>query len=124
MTPLALAEAGRAVTLVTKAVLGEGSTALAQGGLAAVLGADDGTELHVRDTLVAGAGLCDEAAVRALVEEAPAVVAELQEFGARFDLDVHGRPALTREGGHSRNRIVHAGGDASGAEVTRTLRGA
>lgn len=124
MTAVALADAGRSVTVVTKGALGEGSTAWAQGGLAAVLGADDDTELHVQDTLVAGAGLCDEAAVRTLVEEAPAAVAELQEFGARLDLDVHGRPALTREGGHSRNRIVHAGGDASGAEVTRTLRGA
>jgi L-aspartate oxidase len=124
MTALALAEAGRAVTVVTKGALGDGSTAWAQGGLAAVLGADDDAELHVRDTLVAGAGLCDEEAVRELVTEAPAAVALLQALGAELDLDRHGRPALTREGGHSRDRIVHAGGDASGAEVTRTLTAA
>ncbi|WP_456605789.1 L-aspartate oxidase [Blastococcus sp. SYSU DS0617] len=121
MAAVALAEAGRAVTVVTKGELGAGSTPWAQGGLAAVLGADDDAELHVRDTLVAGAGLCDEPAVRTLVAEAPGAIAELQELGARLDLDDAGRPALTREGGHSRDRIVHAGGDASGAEVTRTL---
>jgi L-aspartate oxidase len=124
MTAVALSDAGCAVTVVTKGVLGDGSTAWAQGGLAAVLGADDDSELHVQDTLVAGAGLCDEAAVRTLVDEAPTAVALLQDLGARLDLDVRGRPALTREGGHSRDRIVHAGGDASGAEVTRTLAGA
>jgi L-aspartate oxidase len=124
MTAVALADAGRAVTVVTKGALGDGSTAWAQGGLAAVLGTDDDTELHVNDTLVAGAGLCDEDAVRTLVEEAPAAIAQLQELGARLDLATAGRPALTREGGHSRDRIVHAGGDASGAEVTRTLTGA
>ena len=121
MTALALADAGRSVTVVTKGALGEGSTRWAQGGLAAVLGADDDAELHVHDTLVAGAGLCDEPAVRALVAEAPKAIGALMELGARLDLDADGRPALTREGGHSRDRIVHAGGDASGAEVTRTL---
>jgi L-aspartate oxidase len=121
MTAVALADAGRAVTVVTKGRLGDGSTAWAQGGLAAVLGPDDDAELHLEDTLVAGAGLCDEDAVRTLVAEAPEAVAALQQLGARLDLDGHGRPALTREGGHSRDRIVHAGGDASGAEVTRTL---
>src|SRR5688572_26100188 len=124
MTAVALADAGRAVTVVTKGALGDGSTAWAQGGLAAVLGPDDDADLHVEDTLVAGAGLCDEEAVRTLVAEAPAAVAELQALGARLDLAPDGHPALTREGGHSRNRIVHAGGDASGAEVTRTLVGA
>jgi L-aspartate oxidase len=124
MTALALADAGRAVTVVTKGVLGEGSTRWAQGGLAAVLGADDDADLHLRDTMVAGAGLCDEPAVRALVDEAPGAVTLLQELGARLDLDADGRPALTREGGHSRDRIVHAGGDASGAEVSRTLSAA
>jgi L-aspartate oxidase len=124
MTALDLSEAGVAVTLVTKGELGDGSTAWAQGGLAAVLGPDDDAGLHVRDTLVAGAGLCDEAAVRTLVDEAPEAIARLEQLGARLDLDRHGRPALTREGGHSRDRIVHAGGDASGAEVTRTLAAA
>ena len=121
MTALGLADAGRTVTLVTKGALGDGSTRWAQGGLAAVLGADDDPELHVRDTLAAGAGLCDEPAVRALVAEAPKAIGTLLELGARLDLDDDGRPALTREGGHSRDRVVHAGGDASGAEVTRTL---
>ncbi|SDE86519.1 L-aspartate oxidase [Blastococcus fimeti] len=124
MTAVALAEAGRAVTVVTKGELGAGSTPWAQGGLAAVLGDDDAAELHVQDTLVAGAGLCDASAVRALVAEAPRAIAQLQELGARLDLAADGRPALTREGGHSRDRIVHAGGDASGAEVTRTLAAA
>ena len=124
MTAVALADVGRAVTVVTKGALGEGSTAWAQGGLAAALGRDDDADLHVDDTLVAGAGLCDEDAVRTLVAEAPAAIALLRELGARLDLAPDGRPALTREGGHSRNRIVHAGGDASGAEVTRTLSGA
>jgi L-aspartate oxidase len=121
MTAVALADAGRAVTVVTKGALGDGSTAWAQGGLAAVLGPDDDAQLHLRDTLVAGAGLCDEEAVGILVAEAPAAVSLLQQLGARLDLDREGRPALTREGGHSRDRIVHAGGDASGTEVTRTL---
>src|SRR4051812_25052640 len=124
MTAIALADTGRRVTVVTKGALGDGCTAWAQGGLAAVLGADDDAELHVQDTLVAGAGLCDEPAVRTLVDEAPIAVAALQQLGALLDLDERGRPALTREGGHSRDRIVHAGGDASGAEVTRTLAGA
>ncbi|SOE02329.1 L-aspartate oxidase [Blastococcus haudaquaticus] len=124
MTAVALADAGRAVTVVTKGDLGDGSTAWAQGGLAAVLGPDDDADLHVQDTLVAGAGLCDEGAVRTLVDEAPAAIARLRELGALLDLDAAGRPALTREGGHSRDRIVHAGGDASGAEVTRTLAAA
>ena len=75
MTAVALADAGRRVTVVTKGALGDGSTAWAQGGLAAVLGADDDADLHVTDTLVAGAGLCDEDAVRCLVDEAPAAIA-------------------------------------------------
>ena len=118
---LALADTGRRVTVVTKGALGDGSTRWAQGGLAAVLGADDDAQLHLQDTLTAGAGLCDPEAVAALVDEAPAAIRLLQQLGARLDLDPRGRPALTREGGHSRDRIVHAGGDASGAEVTRTL---
>ncbi|MCF6742788.1 L-aspartate oxidase [Blastococcus sp. KM273128] len=124
MTALTLADAGRRVVVVTKGALGAGSTRWAQGGLAAVLGADDDAALHLQDTLTAGAGLCDPAAVATLVDEAPAAIALLQHLGARLDLAGDGRPALTREGGHSRDRIVHAGGDASGAEVTRTLVGA
>jgi L-aspartate oxidase len=114
---------GRRVLLITKAGLDAGSSPLAQGGLAAVLDpadpADpaDSADLHRRDTLAAGAGLCDDDAVTALVAAAPAEIAWLAGLGARFDA---GPPGL--EGGHSRPRIVHAGGDASGAEVHRALR--
>lgn len=111
----------RDVVLVTKDRLDAGSTAWAQGGLAAVLHPDDSLEDHVEDTLAAGAGLCDETAVRTLVGEAPNAVRYLMRLGAAFDEGDDDKMALTREGGHSRNRIVHAGGDRSGAEVQRTL---
>jgi L-aspartate oxidase len=117
----------RDVLIVTKGTLDAGSTAWAQGGLAGVLHPDDSLDNHVADTLAAGAGLCDAAVVRELVTEAPKAIRYLMTLGAAFDPasdpDAHGRtgPALTREGGHSHNRIVHAGGDRSGAEVQRTL---
>ena len=111
----------RSVLVVTKDVLAAGSTAWAQGGLAAVLDPKDTIEEHVRDTLAAGAGLCDEAAVRQLAEEAAEAIHSLIRLGAMFDPDESGDPALTMEGGHSHRRIVHAGGDQSGAEVQRTL---
>lgn len=115
-TALEAAAWGRRVLLICKGPLGGGSTPLAQGGLAAVLDAGDSTELHLRDTLVAGAGLCDEEAVETLVTAAPGEIARLGVLGARFDSG-----PLGLEGGHSRRRIVHAGGDASGAEVHRVL---
>jgi len=111
----------RDVVLVTKDRLDAGSTAWAQGGLAAVLHPDDSLAEHVRDTIEAGAGLCDEDAVRTLVGERPNAVRYLMRLGAAFDAGDDDKMALTREGGHSRNRIVHAGGDRSGAEVQRTL---
>ncbi|MFM7262560.1 MAG: L-aspartate oxidase, partial [Acidimicrobiales bacterium] len=111
----------RDVLLVTKDALASGSTAWAQGGLAAVLDPGESLENHVRDTLEAGAGLCDETAVRTLVTEAPTAIRYLMRLGASFDPGSDGTVALTREGGHSHNRIVHAGGDQSGAEVQRTL---
>lgn len=119
----------RSVLVVTKGVLEAGSTQWAQGGLAGVLDPADSTENHVRDTLAAGAGLCDEAVVRQLVDEAPTTIRYLMRLGAAFDpsQDPTPRPgldidiALTREGGHSHDRIVHSGGDRSGAEVQRTL---
>lgn len=113
----------RQVLVVTKGTLGAGSTAWAQGGLAGVLDPADSFDNHVRDTLTAGAGLCDEAVVRELVTEAPKSIRYLQRLGAAFDPSAPGGsdPALTREGGHSHNRIVHSGGDRSGAEVQRTL---
>jgi L-aspartate oxidase len=112
--------AGR-VLLVTKAHLDDGSTRWAQGGIAAALGPGDTPEQHLHDTLVAGVGLCDEAAVRVLVSEGPPAVRELIALGAVFDKDNGGAIALTREGGHLRDRVAHAGGDATGAEVSRAL---
>ncbi len=112
----------RGALIVTKDVLDAGSTAWAQGGMAAVLAPTDTFEDHVRDTLAAGAGLCDEAVVRELVAEAPTAIRYLVRLGAAFDPEAGGEgPALTREGGHSHRRIVHSGGDRSGAEVQRTL---
>ena len=111
----------RDVILITKDTLAAGSTQWAQGGLAAVLDPNDSIENHVRDTLAAGAGLCNEAAVRTLVTEAPTAIRYLSRLGAAFDPGVDGGIALTREGGHSHDRIVHAGGDQSGAEVQKTL---
>jgi len=113
--------AGHAVTVVTKVAVADGSTRWAQGGIAAALDPADSPAEHLADTLAAGVGLCDEAAVRVLVEEGPARLRELIERGAVFDTDPDGSLALTREGGHHRNRIVHAGGDATGAEVQRAL---
>ncbi|HEX7355557.1 MAG TPA: L-aspartate oxidase [Mycobacteriales bacterium] len=112
---------GARVLLVTKALVDAGSTRWAQGGIAAALDPLDSPEEHLRDTLVAGAGLCDEEAVRVLVTEGPQRVRELAALGATFDVDPSGALALTREGGHLRHRIVHAGGDATGAEVERAL---
>ncbi|MDQ1700332.1 MAG: L-aspartate oxidase [Frankiaceae bacterium] len=112
--------AGR-VVLVTKSLLDAGSTRWAQGGIAAALAPDDSPTAHYDDTLAAGAGLCDPAAVRVLVDEGPARVRELGALGAAFDRDPAGVLELTREGGHLHRRIVHAGGDATGAEVERAL---
>jgi L-aspartate oxidase len=109
------------VLLLTKRSLFDSATADAQGGIAAALGAGDSPELHRRDTLAAGAALCDAAAVQVLVEEGPARVRELQTAGAHFDLDPAGDLKLGREAAHSKNRIVHAHGDQTGAEVARTL---
>lgn len=112
---------GRTVLLVTKAQVSEGSTRWAQGGIAAALSDEDSPDEHLHDTLVAGVGLCDEEAVRILVTEGPDAVRELIGIGAHFDVDASGEIALTREGGHLRDRIAHAGGDATGAEISRAL---
>jgi L-aspartate oxidase len=109
------------VLLLTKRSLFDSATAYAQGGIAAALGAGDSPTLHRQDTLAAGAALCDAAAVQVLVEEGPARVRELQTAGAEFDLDPAGELLLGREAAHSKNRIVHAHGDQTGAEVARTL---
>jgi L-aspartate oxidase len=109
------------VLVVTKDVLDAGSTQWAQGGIAAALGPGDTPSQHERDTLVAGAGACDLDAVRVLVTEGPDAVRELIALGANFDLHPDGELSLTREGGHHRDRIAHAGGDATGAEIQRAL---
>jgi L-aspartate oxidase len=113
---------GMRVGVLTKARLDQATTRWAQGGVAAVLDDDpDSTDLHLADTLAAGAGLCDADAVRILVDEGPARVHELIALGAIFDRDAAGELELAREGGHSHARVVHAGGAATGAEVERAL---
>jgi L-aspartate oxidase len=115
------ASQGGDVHVLTKRTLFDSATAYAQGGIAAALGAGDSPELHRRDTLAAGAALCDAAAVSVLVAEGPLRVRELASAGARFDVDSAGRFTLGKEAAHSRKRIVHAQGDQTGAEVARTL---
>lgn len=113
---------GWSVGVLTKGVLSTATTQWAQGGVAAVLAEDpDSTDLHLSDTLAAGAGLCDEDAVRVLVEDGPHRVEDLMAIGAAFDRDAAGTLELAREGGHSLPRIVHAGGDATGYEIERAL---
>jgi len=114
-----LAPSGR-VLVVAKESLRESSSEYAQGGIAVALSDEDEVELHEQDTLYAGDGLCNRAAVRTLVEEGPAAIEELIEWGAEFDRS-GGELAFTREGAHSRNRILHAHGDSTGREIARTL---
>jgi L-aspartate oxidase len=117
---LAAHRRGGRVVLLSKA--SETATFYAQGGIAVVVPrTDDSIEAHVADTLAAGGGLCDPGAVTSIVADGYAAVAELVDYGARFDESGRGRWSLTREGGHSRRRIIHAGGDATGAEVQRAL---
>jgi L-aspartate oxidase len=117
---LAAHRRGSRAVVLSKAT--ETATFYAQGGIAVVLPhTDDSIEAHVADTLSAGAGLCDEHAVRSIVTDGYQAVADLIADGARFDESAPGQWALTREGGHSRRRIMHAGGDATGAEVQRAL---
>jgi L-aspartate oxidase len=123
-TALHAARRGLSVLVLTKGELSHSATRYAQGGIAAALAEPDTPELHLADTLVAGAGLCDAEAVRVLVTEGPARVRELARLGARFDTErsVTGTDLLlAREGGHSLARVVHAGGDATGAEIERAL---
>jgi L-aspartate oxidase len=116
---IGLADAGR-VLVLTKAEPAESNTGYAQGGIAAAVGADDTPALHAADTLRAGDGLCDEAAVDTLVKDGPRFVLELLDWGARFERDADGRPALAREAAHSVRRVLHAG-DATGREIGRVL---
>lgn len=109
------------VLLMTKGKLVESNTQYAQGGIAAAIGDADSPRLHLADTLEAGAGLCDEASVQVLVEEGPDCVRELILMGTEFDRNRSGELELTREGAHSMRRILHAHGDATGAEIRRAL---
>jgi L-aspartate oxidase len=117
------AQAGLRVVVVTKDAVDAGSTRWAQGGVAVVIGdvPGDSIEAHAADTLTAGAGLCDAGAVTSILADGPAAVARLRARGAVFDPSADGRLARTREGGHSAFRVVHAGGDATGAEIERAL---
>jgi L-aspartate oxidase len=114
-----LSRAG-AVIVLTKADPTESNTGYAQGGIAAALGPDDSPERHAADTIAAGDGLCDEAAVRVLVDDGVRYVRELMDWGARFERDASGAPALGREAAHGVRRVLHAG-DATGREIGRTL---
>ncbi len=123
MTALLLAP--EPVVLLSRAPLGDfSSSILAQGGLAASLDADDSPDLHHADTLAAGDGLCDETAVRRVVEAAPLAVEKLARFGVAFDRSPNGTLRLGLEAAHSRRRIVHAAGDATGRELVRALTAA
>lgn len=115
----ALADAGD-VLILTKAEPEEGSTGYAQGGVAAAVGPDDSPDRHARDTIAAGDGLCDERAVRILVDEGPPLVRQLIAWGARFDHDPDGTPALAIEGAHTARRVLHAR-DATGREMGSVL---
>lgn len=108
------------VLMITKKSLFESNTRYAQGGIAAVFSEEDSPEFHLQDTLTAGAGLCDEAAVQVLVHEGPQGVQDLIRLGTQFD-EEDGHYALTREGAHSQRRILHANGDATGYEIVRAL---
>ena len=116
---VALAPHGH-VTVLTKDQVTESNTEYAQGGVAVVLSDDDAIELHYQDTLDAGAGLCDAEAVQTLVEQGPLYITDLIEHGAEFDRE-DGQLTFTREAAHSRSRILHARGDATGREIVRAL---
>jgi L-aspartate oxidase len=118
---LVAAEHGASVLLVSRKPLPESSSFWAQGGLAAAIGDDDSPELHAEDTIAAGRGCCRRSAADALAAEAPAVVAELEQRGVEFDRDPDGRLQLALEGGHSRRRVVHAGGAGTGRRITERL---
>src|SRR5438046_1745295 len=115
------AREGARVVLVSRSPLAESASYWAQGGIAAALASDDSVELHLGDTLKAGRGAGRGSAARVLCEQSPAAVRDLQELGVHFDTDLAGNLELGLEGGHSRRRVVHAGGSATGRRVTRDL---
>ncbi len=112
--------AGLDVLVITKDSIRESNSTYAQGGIAGVLSPEDDFQSHIEDTKVAGAGLCDPEIVEQVIREAPEQIADLIRFGTNFDME-DGELALTREGGHSHRRIVHALGDETGHEVMRAL---
>jgi L-aspartate oxidase len=118
---LCAAGAGASVLLVTKGGLRTSNSFMAQGGIAAAIGPDDDPSDHLADTVRAGRGLCDVEAVRVLVDGGAGAIAGLERLGVRFDRDPQGQFQLGREGGHGRNRILHAGGSATGAAVAEAL---
>jgi L-aspartate oxidase len=120
-TALQAAEQGGAVCLISRTPLSQSASFWAQGGLAAALEPGDSPAQHAADTIAAGRGLCRPSAVQALVDEAPAAVAELRARGVIFDLEPDGELSLGLEGGHTRRRIVHSGGSATGHEITSKL---
>jgi L-aspartate oxidase len=122
-TALRAAEHGAAVCVISRTPLSQSASFWAQGGLAAALEPGDSPTQHAADTISAGRGLCRLSAVQTLVEEAPDAVRELRERGVVFDLEPDGEPALGLEGGHTRRRIVHAGGSQTGHEITAKLAG-
>jgi L-aspartate oxidase len=118
---LTAADAGSRVAVVSRKPLSESSSFWAQGGLAAAIGDDDSPELHIEDTLAAGRNACRRSAAELLAREAPGVVAELERRGVEFDRDTDGSLSLALEGGHSRRRVVHAGGAGTGRRITERL---
>lgn len=110
----------QSVVMITKKSLLDSNTRYAQGGIAAVISADDSPEYHLQDTIMAGAGLCDRTAVDILAHEGPEGVENLIKLGTQFDVE-NGEYALTQEGAHSQRRILHANGDATGFEIVRAL---
>ncbi|PYJ41440.1 MAG: L-aspartate oxidase, partial [Verrucomicrobia bacterium] len=111
------------VAVITKRKGSDSNTAWAQGGIACVTSGEDSFELHIRDTLDAGAGLCDEQVVRTIVTEGPEAIRKLQEIGVRFDereVSGHREPDLGREGGHSKRRVLHVQ-DVTGREIENAL---
>src|SRR5918994_179021 len=118
---LTAAEAGARVTLISRKELSDSSSYRAQGGLAAAIGEDDSPEQHVTDTLAAGRDACRRSAAELLARDAPGVVWELQRRGVEFDREPDGSLSLALEGGHSRRRVVHAGGAGTGRRITERL---
>jgi L-aspartate oxidase len=118
---LTAAAEGARVALVSRSPLAQTASFWAQGGISAALADDDSPELHIEDTVAAGRDAARESAVRVLCEESPGRVRDLERLGVSFDADRHGNLALGLEGGHSRRRIVHAGGSATGRRITREL---